>query len=208
MPFVKITSVKPAGAARVKIEFEDGSSLRCTDKTALEFGARFGLEFDEKEYELLRLAAETDDCKRAALNFVSYKKRTIKQIKTKLRSRGFSDAAINRTIKFLLEYNYADDEKFAEEFVSSYLIRNPSGSARIESEMLKRGFPKKIIRSKIDDLNRSESIEELASAAAEKQWRALSGKPPEDRKRLLFARLYRRGFDFETIKKATKKYFE
>lgn len=208
MSFIKILSVKSSCAASVRINFNDGSSLRCSDKTAVEFGVRGGLELDEKDYESLNLAAETDDCKRAALNFVSYKQRTLKQIKTKLLSRGFSDAAIARTIEFLLEYNYANDKKFADDFVSSYLKRNPSGIARIESEMIKRGFPKKITQSKIDELNRNENMIELAAAAAEKQLRSLAHKSANDRKRLLFARLYRRGFDSDTIKKATKKYFK
>ena len=59
--------------------------------------------------------------KQTAFNFVSYKPRTEKQIRQKLRDKGYEKEEADLAIEFLIKFDFVDDAKYAKQFIADFL---------------------------------------------------------------------------------------
>ena len=83
-------------------------------------------------------------CKDEALNILSYAMRTEKQVRDKLKEKGFYEEDIEETVSYLKEYSYLDDLKYAVMYIR-YAGQKGHGRRRIETELAKRGIGKSLM---------------------------------------------------------------
>ncbi len=138
----------------------------------------------------------------ASFRFVSFRPRSSKELRDFLtkkikRYKVFSGTLVTNVLHRLAELGYLDDEKFAVWWVEQRTGRKPKGKRAIEFELRQKGISKSVIESAIRTRGVDEG--ELARKLLFKKsqmWRKL---PTLDRKRKMFAYLFRRGFFSETI---------
>ncbi|MFC2130537.1 regulatory protein RecX [Bacteroidota bacterium] len=145
------------------------------------------------------------DLKQAAYNFASYKPRTCKQIRNKMKQKGFADNEIVIAIAFLSEFNLLNDEKYAITFAKEYIKRKPCGKPKIINELMNRGISKELSEEAAAEAAPEEEIYELAKAAGEKKLRSIQYKSREKQKQSLISYLQRQGFNWDIIKQVSNE---
>jgi regulatory protein len=147
--------------------------------------------------EILSQKAE-NEAKNAALRFLSFRRRTEKEIKDKLRKKGFDDKSIGRTIDKLKEYDLINDTEFAAAWVMERLAYKPRGKRLLAQELWKKGIRKDIIDQVTEELCRDE--EKSATELLEKIKGRYKNLEPKVARRRMYGLLLRRGFSYEAAK--------
>jgi len=166
--------------------------------------SRLGLEKGEtltepRFKEILGQKAE-NEAKNAALRFFSFRRRTEKEIKDKLRKKGFDDKSIRRTIEKLKEYDLVNDSEFANAWVKERLAYKPRGRKLLAQELWKKGIKKDIIDQVTEELCQDE--EKSAAELLEKVKGRYKNLEPKVARRRMYGLLMRRGFSYETARSA------
>lgn len=185
--------------ARVNIYVDDAFFCGLNKETALQCKFKVGLEVNEKELEDAIALSETKQAFEKASDYLGTRMHSKKELFDKLIKKGYDKTVASKAIEELEEYHYVDDELFAREFVS----QNRKLSKRmIENKLLSKGVSSSIIKealSNIDDGGEIELCREMAL-----KYKRSKDITKENGKEKMFASLLRKGFSFETIKKATK----
>ncbi len=141
----------------------------------------------------------------AALNLISYRARSEKEVREKLLDRQFLEDEIDKTVLWLKDYGYLNDEQFAIDLSSSRIRVKHWGPLKVGQELMMKG-----ISSAIRDSVLSRYTEDLqastAACAMEKWIRKHNLTPPLDDKNRQKAmrHLQSRGFTGQSVFKVTK----
>lgn len=155
------------------------------------------LETDLEVQLFNRACAYLARCPRSRKEIERYLFRTILKKKTVWYSDMDSDLrnrVISKVVANLEKYGYVDDQKYAEQYISSRLNGKPSGKAVLISELLTKGIPKDIVVSKVDELVDDEYS--LLKKVYEKKYHG-EHMSYNDSKKISF--LYRKGFSWDLI---------
>ena len=133
----------------------------------------------------------------AALNIITYKDRTVAELKKKLTEKGYGLSEIEDVIAKLAEYNYVDDQRYAIHFAKG---RSESRGARvIRMELKNKGVSDSLISLAMEelDVDESETVEKLLR-------RRYGNEDLRDEKtrNRAYGFLMRRGFSYDTISRA------
>ena len=110
------------------------------------------------------IATEADqllDIEQAAMRLLAQNEHTVRQLKTKLRKKGFDVEAIEVVLQDLQQRNMVSDERFAEQYLQMR-SRKGFGPVRIEQEMHEKGVSDSLIAISMDnaDINWQELIQQ------------------------------------------------
>jgi len=213
----KIEPLRPRGL-RVLVHMESGEPFEVTLE-ALErnrLGVGDTLPPDARR-ELLEADAEVR-VRDAALNLLSYRARTRRELKTRLRQKGFTTARIDACLDRLEQRGLLDDSAVAAAFVRDRLLHRPRGKARLATELRAKGLDPDMAFETIDRVFDAEGASDTALAieAAEGWLRrqgaglvaALGGEPGPERdkaRRRLHGYLSRRGFRGDALADAMER---
>ena len=134
----------------------------------------------------------------SSLRFLSYRSRSEKEVRDNLLKKKAPQEIIESVITKLKEHKFLNDKEFAEWFIKSRTASRPKAARIIKMELKKKGISQEIIDdlpSTIDDLD---SAKKLIEKKFEK-YKSLEKKEVYNK---LGGFLARRGFDWDTIKKA------
>jgi regulatory protein len=146
------------------------------------------------------------DIKSRALNLLSYRARSVEELRRSLREREFPETSIEETIEWLKEYGYLNDEQFAADLAAGRVRNKNWGVRKITSDLARRGIESEIITKIVTELS-GESEESTAERALEKWLQKRFGSEentpalPLDRKvyASAFRHLEARGFSSHLI---------
>jgi regulatory protein len=161
-----------------------------------------GESLTQKRISEISSGKSENEAKEAALRFLSFRRRTQKEIKDKLRKKGFDDKVIRSTIEKLKSYDLVNDYEFATAWIKERLAYKPRGKRLLRQELWKKGIQKDVIDRAIEELCQDESQSALeVLRKAERRYRNLE---PKVARRRMMGLLTRRGFSYETVKEALK----
>ncbi|NLU41902.1 MAG: regulatory protein RecX [Firmicutes bacterium] len=142
-----------------------------------------------------------DDLERAldsAYKYLSYRARSIHEVREHLSKKGYSDEVIEEALDRLMQYGYLDDLEFARQFVRS---KSDWGSRRLKYELARKRVHESIIAQTVpssdDEISR---CRRLAQAYIRRRGPLLD----QTLKRKLWAFLMRRGFASDIVESAVK----
>lgn len=144
--------------------------------------------------------------KQVAYNFVSYKPRTEKQIRLKLKEKGYDKSESDLAIEFLLKFDLVDDEKYAKQFISDYLKRKSAGKSKLISELIMKGIDKSLAKNVLNQYYPENAAYEIALRAANKKFKLIRNKTGEKQKSSLIKYLQFSGFDWDIIRKVLREF--
>jgi regulatory protein len=181
--------------------FIDGKFAFGLDEEVLyKFGLKKGENLTEQQIEKITEEERKREAKDVALKFLSFRRRTEKQVKEKLQKKGFDEKTIKATIDKLKEFDLINDLEFAFSWVKDRLTFKPRGKRLLKQELWKKGIKKDIIEQVTKELCRDE--EKSAFELVEKIKKRYKNLEPKVAKRRMFNLLLRRGFSYETTKNA------
>jgi regulatory protein len=134
----------------------------------------------------------------AALVFLSYRPRSEKEVRDRLRRGGYEPDAIEHAIGRLHEWRYLDDADFARRWVENRTAHRPRGKRLLQQELRHKGIDGEIARDAIDDADLDETG--AAEALARRRLPSYAGDEPTAIRRRLGAYLARRGYGYDVIR--------
>ncbi len=158
---------------------------------------------DEKIKKLLDEDVKADIYNKA-LDFISYKPRTVFETKKKLYEAGFDDALIEEALEKLAASGLLDDSRFAEEWVEERQSLSPRSKRQIQFELHRKGIPDHLIQSAIKDVDDFQSAYETA----EKRLYRYEDLPKLEFRRKMGNFLAGKGYSYDVISEVMQKLWE
>ena len=138
-----------------------------------------------------------------SLEFLSYRPRSEKEVRDKLKTKNVEPEIIDKIILKLKEKKFINDEEFARAWIESRLRFKPRSIRLIEFELKHKGIDNELIDRLIHN---SEFIIqndlESAKKLAEKRIGRLKGLSKNEIYQKLGRYLASKGFNWDTVKKA------
>lgn len=141
--------------------------------------------------------------KKYALKLISYKSRSEKELKDRLKRKGISESVICSTLEYLKEVGLVNDFYLAQVLKEEALTRRLLSQNGAKKFVLNRGIPKDIV-----DIifNIDEQVDtDNARKIVDKKLKILKSQPPHVINRRLYNFLLRKGYSYETIMKILKE---
>ncbi|MBQ1893084.1 MAG: regulatory protein RecX [Clostridia bacterium] len=141
----------------------------------------------------------------AALNYLTPKARTVREVELKLDEGNYSEGEIMQTVERLQDAGLLDDEAYAKSFVESRLSTKPVSRFRLEEQLKGHHVPPDIIESALDAVG-SEIELNNAVQVAKKYLRQFENMDDEEEKlRRVYNRLRTRGYSHDIIMQAVSE---
>ena len=134
-----------------------------------------------------------------ALQYLSYRDRSKWELSQYLGKKEHPPPVIQKTLDYLTELNYIDDQRFALQWGQYKINKNKFGKYRLYMELLGKGVNKETIEGILSTLYEENPEMELAVECARKKWVTLKSFEEKKKKRLLVQYLQRKGFSSDII---------
>jgi regulatory protein len=162
---------------------------------------KVGQKLSDDEIAELQAADTVEQARLRALDLISYRPRSVREVQLRLKKAGADDEAIAQVVERLKEAGLLDDDAFSRAWVDSRMRASPRSKRMIAWELRQRGVSGTDIEAALAEVDE----EDAARRAALKRLPRLQGLTPMERKRKLYEHLARKGFDYETIERAIEK---
>ena len=173
--------------------------------------------------ERLHKAEEINAIYASALNFLSFRPRSVREVELRLRKKGNQPEQIEMVMARLRKVGLVDDREFARFWVGNRMSFSPRGPRLLRSELRQKGVPQEIVdeilaeqtETQVELQQRAEEVAEeyelegdeptpgtdLANALslARKRLRSYSNLDPQTSRRRLSGFLARRGYGYDVI---------
>jgi regulatory protein len=185
----------------------DGREFATVSADALaDTKTRVGIALDDARAARLREADEETALYDRALNLLSFRARSSRELQRRLTEKGASRERADRVIQRLRDAGLVNDADFARQLTRSKLTSG-SSKRRVHQELFKRGVPRDVADEAVAQVIEDEGLDDAASIdrVARKKWRTLGGVDEATRRRRLYAFLARRGFDSDDVSRVVRQ---
>jgi regulatory protein len=170
------------------------------DDTILKYGLCKGDEISEAKINEIVNFDEYIYGKKIAFDYLSYRIRTVCEIKKKLLSKEISEQSVEKVLKHMAELGLTNDEEFARQLVNEKIKRKPVGKKVLKQKLFQKGISKELSESVIEKAFDEVDEKELAMVNFRKYFPRLEGIEINSQKKKIFDYLAGKGFDFDVIK--------
>ncbi len=194
----EITSIEYK-SNHVLVNINTGESIRFPYDVFKLYKLDRGKSIDHTEYQQLKDESNRFECNRKALDFLSIRSRSYREMENYLFRKGFSSDIIREVLNRLNEKGYLDDLEFAKKFITYKRKRKVIGKNLLKKELFRKGISREIVRKAIRETG-SDSIDfEEVVQLAKKKLKGLKNSKNKATKLAYY--LNQRGFEQETINK-------
>lgn len=188
---------------RVSLFIDGEFAFGLAAELVLEAGLQKGKNFPVEVQRDLLVKQRSVSAREKALRLLALRPQTTEEIRRKLRRKDIADDVIEEAVAALKRLNYLDDAAYARQFVQERFEAKGHGPARLRSDLIKRGVPRRDIDQALESL-RADEIRRAARKHGEARWRALAGEnDPRRRLKKTMDYLARRGFSYGLIRDVT-----
>ncbi len=195
-----ITAIKSQERDQERVNiFVDGEfAFAVAAELAVLEDLRIGAEITPERIAELQIKDEQSKAVNSALVLLTTRPRSVKEIRTRLKQKGFSEPAIDAALTRVEGWNYVDDAAFARFWVENREANRPRGRRLLEQELRDKGVDREIVRAAIDDAGLDERA--AATELARTKMRSYARLEPEVIRRRLSGFLARKGYGFDVVK--------
>jgi regulatory protein len=186
---------------RVNIYIDGEFSSGLYKDTVIEFHLYENKEITPSEIAKIKEFEEFSDAKEKAINYISYRERSRKEIEDYLKNKGIKEVITQKVLSDLEKANLVDDHKFASAWVKDRNKNNPKGNFALKMELRDKG----IDDSEIEKILQSVDERENALKVFEKAVRKYGKK--KNSKEKISEYLQRRGFHIQTVLEVLREEF-
>lgn len=156
--------------------------------------------------ELMELVNEDNylKCKSAALKIIEKSYKSEKEVFDKLKLKGYDEKTISKTMAFLADYNFINDENYAAMYIKDKI--KSQGRNKIKHALLRKGIDESVFDEKLKSFSTEEEMN-TALKLSEKKYKILI-KTEKDMKKIykkLWEYLMRNGYSSDIIEEALNK---
>lgn len=204
MKISKIESQKKKN--RYNIYVDEDFSLGVSDDVIVKYNLYVGMEVDDDLIQDVLVSEEENKVLNYALNLLSYRQRSEKELVTSMNRKDYNEQHIEKTITYLKDNNYINDLEFAKSFVHDKINLNKYGPERIKYDLIVKGVSRDII-DEVIVIDRGDQINMAREIAYKKIW---SYKNDDKRNiyRKMSSFLQRKGFSYDIISRVVREVIE
>lgn len=199
MGTITALTAQKRNANRVNVYVDGEFAFGLADVVAARL--RVGQTLTPAQVETLRQDDSLEQAKQTAMKYLSYRPRSVIEVKRNLRDKGYETDIITQAVNRLQELNLLNDESFARYWVEQRETFKPRGRRALQQELRQKGVPRQIIETAVAD------VDETAAArkAARKKLRRWQKMDEQTYRRKLGGYLQRRGFSYDIIRKISEE---
>ena len=196
-----ISALRQTSPGRLTVCFEDGEELKSTLGVVTDMRLYSGRELDDETLEELRLASHRSIMRERALDYVSRRPMSRKELTDKLIRKGEDEDTAEYCARWLEENGFISDESYSAAISRHYAAKG-YGEGRIRAELSRRGINRELWEDALSAV--PEDTSKLDKLVTQRL------KDPEDREQVgkLCQFLYRRGYSWDDIRAALGRYSE
>lgn len=202
----KITNIETQkrNEERVNIYIDNEFAFACYKELVYKEGLKKDMKVELERLRKIIAEEEFLKCKNSALRIVEKAYKTEKEMVDKLLQKGYEGIIIEKTIAFLKEYNFLNDEKYTLMYARDK--SKLQGKNKIKYSLMKKGIDKETIETTLESMDNSVE-EETAYNLAIKKYRTLSKKENDKYKlnQKLIRFLLGKGYDYSLVKDVIKR---
>ena len=194
-----ITTLRQTSSDRVTVGLEDGSELKSSLGVVTDWRLFTGKDLSEEELALLRRDSSRSLARDRALELVSRRLMSRKEVRGKLLQKGADEDAADYSVQWLAEHGFLNDESYASAVARHYAAKG-YGAGRVRSELSRRGVGRELWDEAVDTMPETDGkLDKFLAARL---------KDPTDRDQIckVSAALFRRGYSWEEIRTALRRY--
>ncbi|HBD62941.1 MAG TPA: hypothetical protein DC038_00750 [Clostridiales bacterium] len=189
---------------RVSIYLDDNYAFGIDLNIMIKYSLKKNMELDDDFVEKILKSEEEINVYNHALSILARSVKSEKQLREKLKEKGFDQQFTENAVAKLKSQRYLDDERFCELLISSKINSSRQGKRRIKEALYEKGVHRDIIEEKMSKMSDEDELERARLLGAKK----LSTLKEEDirKKRIkLSSYLVNKGFEYSTIKKVVSQ---
>lgn len=143
-----------------------------------------------------------------AVRYLSYRPRSVKEIRDYLTKKQVSDAFIDSIITKLSEQKFLNDQEFAGMWVRTRVSLKPLSQRVLRMELQAKGISKEIIDNVLSEQQEVSGNDfEMARLLVQKRQKRYQGMPKQEVYAKLGGFLGRRGFSYDVVKRSIDDVF-
>lgn len=194
-----IKNLKQTSPGRVTVCFEDGTEIKSSLTVVTDLRLCSGKDLDEADISALRNVSDRSAARDRALEMVSRRLMSEKELRDKLIRKGESEENADYCVSWLSENGFLNDETYAAAVARHYAAKG-YGAGRVRTELSRRGISRELWEDAVEAMPDTDSkLDRLIASRL---------KNPDDRDevRKLSGALYRRGYSWNEIRSALARY--
>ncbi len=199
MATITALTAQKKNANRVNLFLDDQFAFGLD--TAVALNLRVGQVLSAADIAALQDQEKTEKARESALRLLTYRPRSVAEIRRHLRKKEFDDAAIDQVIDRLQAVDLLDDQAFALYWVEQRETFKPRSHLALRQELRNKGVDRNTIDTVLEDVDETAAARRVA-AKQSYRWANLSKK--EFRVKL-GQFLQRRGFPYTIIAEITNE---
>ncbi len=209
-PKRKITqiSVQKKNPHRRSIFLDGEFSFGLNDEIVAKYNLRVGSELEDADLPQILRKEEALKAKDAALNYLSVRARSRKEIVDKLTQKGYDRNIVAQVADDLEAVGLVNDLEFSRAWVKERLQIRPRGRRMLGQELWQKGIAKEVAEKTIQEAFEKLDEGQLATELLKKRLSRYQGLEKNKAKRRMTDFLLQRGFDWETVKEALTAIWE
>ena len=194
-----VSALKKNSSDKILVEFEGGESLRSTLAAVTDARLYVGMELDEDAFAALKRSSSRGLERQKALELLSRRPHSRRELKDKLLRRGVSEEDAEDCMQWLSDRGFLDDEEYAGAVARHYAAKG-YGAGRLRSELQRRGIDRELAADTLSNL--PDNAGKIDAFLARK----LTDVNDREAVRKVSAALFRRGFSWEEIRAALRRF--
>ncbi len=199
---ITLMVVQKRNKERVNIHLDGEFAFGLTINEAMKL--RKGQKLTAEDVVRLKALDEVAVAHDRALNFLSYRPRSIAEVRQNLRDKDISEVAVEEVISRLVRVGLLDDVAFARYWVENRDRFKPRGERALRYELRRKGVPDEALDLAVEEIDADDAA---YRAAAKRARRYRKADVPTFKKKML-AYLTRLGFDYGTSRDVVEQLLE
>ncbi|MDQ0256880.1 regulatory protein [Evansella vedderi] len=208
MPIITKISVAKRNKGRFHIYLDKGEgeeyAFTVSEDVLVKRQLIKGRKLTEKEIEAIREEDVLDKAFQKALNFLSYRMRSKKEVLQYLKDQEVQQEEASQLLDRLKDLNLLDDQMFAAAFVRTKKNTQKKGPLIIEQELYEKGISQRMIDKAMEEYPVEEQLNNAMNAAS-KKLSSYKSEAHRQKKQKLGQFLMQRGFTSSVVQQAVEE---
>ena len=194
-----VSALRQTSPGRVTVTLCGGEEIKTTLNVITDLRLYSGRELDEEELKALRAASASALARNRAMELLSRRPMSEKELIDKLIRKGEDEETAADCARWLRENGFLDDESYAAAVARHYAAKG-YGPGRVRAELSRRGVDRELWDDTLEAM--PENTDKLDRFIAAR----LTDPEDRDQVRKVSAALYRRGYSWEEIRSALRRF--
>lgn len=194
-----VSAMRQTSPGRVTVTLCGGEEIKTTLNVVTDLRLYAGRELDGEELKELRAASRSALARNRAMELLSRRPMSEKELVDKLIRKGEDEETAADCARWLRENGFLNDESYAAAVARHYAAKG-YGPGRVRAELSRRGVDRELWDDTLEAM--PENTDKLDRFIAAR----LTDPEDRDQVRKVSAALYRRGYSWEEIRSALRRF--